>query len=215
MRKAASMIELVVAIVVMSIAVMTLPMMLEQTQRNNEFTLQQEILLAARTKLGDTLTYRWDEYSLNNDRIVVLQTNGDSELNPVAGTIRRVGHVRADKRRKFNLDNNATPPPLAPDANIDDLDDFHGDNATLIGTAADLDYRFTTFEMNTTVVYVSDDANYSDTNLSFTFNTIADTNSSSSNIKMLTLTTGRENSLFTLRTYSSNIGESEFLRRPY
>lgn len=213
MRKAASMIELVVAIVVMSIAVMTLPMMLEQTQKNNEFTLQQEILLAARTKLGDTLTYRWDENSLNNDRIVVLQTNGDNELNPILGTTRRVGHVKADKRRKFNFDNNATTPPLVPDANIDDLDDFNGDSVTLTGTAADLDYRFTSFEMNTTVVYISDDADYNSTNLTFDLNTTGIANSS--NIKMLTLITGRENSLFTLRAYSSNIGESEFLRRPY
>ena len=213
MRKAASMIELVVAIVVMSIAVMTLPMMLEQTQKNNEFTLQQEILLAARTKLGDTLTYRWDENSLSNDRIVVLQTNGDSELSPVAGTTRRVGHVRADKRRKFNLDNNATLPPLTPDANIDDLDDFNGDSVTLTGTAADLDYRFTTFTMSTTVAYVADDANYSDTNINFVFDTTPTINSS--NIKMLTLNITGATNPFTLRAYSSNIGESEFLRRDY
>ena len=49
MRKAASMIELIIAIVVMGIAVMTLPILLLKTQNNNAYTLQQEIILAART----------------------------------------------------------------------------------------------------------------------------------------------------------------------
>jgi len=214
MRHASSMIELVIAIVIMGIAVMTLPLMLEQTQKNNEFTLQQEIILAARTKLGDTLTYRWDENSLNNDRIVVLRTNGDSELNPSIGN-RRVGHVHANKRRKFAFDNNATSNVnLGPDAgDIDDIDDFKSVTTSLTGTQANLDYRYTDFNMTTNVTYVDDNATYSNTIVSYIFPTTSVNNST--NIKMVTLNITGSTSPFTLRTYSCNIGESEFLRRDY
>ena len=211
MKKAASLIELVIAIVIMGIAVMTLPMMLNQTLKNNEFTLHQEVLLAARTKLGDILTYRWDENSLINDRIVVLPvTNGDSELDP-SDEIRRIGHIYAYKRRKFDLTNNAST--TFGDANVTDIDDFHGKTSILDGIEANLDYRFTDLNMTTTVTYISDNANYNDENLSFTFET--NTSTPSTNIKMITLETTAVDTTFTLRAYSANIGESELLRRPY
>jgi len=219
MRKASSMIELVFAIVIMGIALMALPLMLEQTTKNNEFSLQQEILLAARTKLGDTLTYRWDENSLNNDRIVVLRTDGDSELNPEANTTRRIGHIHGNKRRKFAFDNNATQTAnFTLDTPFDDIDDFNTNDSNLTDSSetTNLDYRFIDFIMTTTVTYLEDNATYSNQIINnFTFN--KDNNvSHSSNIKMLTLNVTSNNGVpFTLRTFSCNIGESEFLRRNY
>ncbi len=226
MRKAASMIELVIAIVVMGIAVMTLPILLLKTQSNNAYTLQQEVILAARTKMGDTLTYRWDQNSSVSDKIFVLKTNGDNELNASVDGIRRVGHVKGDKRRKFVFDINtsslytATPPSLlGPDPlgsnNLDDIDDFSGKTSllTLPSQSTSLDYHFIDFNLTTTVVYVSDSANYNSTpNLNFTFGTTPSTTSTS--IKMLTLSIkGKNNSPFKLRSYSCNIGESEISRR--
>ncbi len=212
MKKAASLIELVIAIVIMGIAVMTLPMMLAQTQKNNEFTLQQEVLLAARTKIGDILTYRWDKNSLVDDRIVVLQvTNGDTELDPNNNN-RRVGHIFGNKRRKFSFENNAST--VFGDANITDIDDFNGVSSGLTLVKANLDYRFTDINMTTTVQYVSDNTNYSDQNISYTFPTTP-IGAGSTNIKMITLETVASGVTFTLRAYSANIGESEFLRRDY
>jgi len=220
MRKAASMLELVIAIVVMGIAVMTLPILLLKTQSNNEYTLQQEIILAARTKMGDTLTYRWDENSLIHDKIFVLKTGGDSDLNiSSSGNIRRIGHVVGSKRRKFSNDLNSSIPVanLGPDGgDLDDIDDFDGQTDTLkIGSqVTSLDYHFTDFNLSTSVVYISDNANYGNPNLNFTFDTNASTTTSS--IKMLTLKVKGPNSLpFTIRSYSCNIGESELLRKAY
>lgn len=211
MKKAASLIELVVAIVIMGIAVMTLPMMLTQTQKNNEFALQQEVLLAARTKIGDILTYKWDENSLVNDRVAVLQvTNGDSEFDPDDET-RRIGHIHAYKRRKFSFENNAST--VFADGNLSDIDDFNGESVGLTLTKANLDYRYTNLNMTTSVAYIADTANYADTNLSFTFETNSST--PSTNIKMITLQTAIIDTTFTLRAYSANIGESELLRRSY
>lgn len=220
MRRAASMLELIVAIIVMGIAVMTLPLLLSQTQSNNAYTMQQEIILAARTKLGDTLTYRWDENSLQNDTIGVLMTNGDSELNVTSDGIRRIGHVKGNKRRKFFASLNAATPPLnlGPDGGVlNDIDDFNNPTPTalvLSTQTTNLDYHFQDFNLTTTVAYVSDDANYSANNINFVFGTVA--SATSTNIKMLTLSiAGADTTPFTLRTYSCNIGESELLRKAY
>ena len=221
MRKATSMIELVIAIVVMGIAVMTLPILLLKTQSNNAYTLQQEIILAARTKMGDTLTYRWDEHSLIDGKIFILKTNGNSELNATIGSenIRRIGNIKGDKRRRFSPDFNSSTPVanLGPDSgDLDDIDDFDGKVNTLelSSQSTSLDYHFTDFNLTTTVVYVSDSANYNNQNLNFVFGTTP--SATTSNIKMLTLkVSGSNNTPFTVRSYSCNIGESELLRKAY
>lgn len=224
LRKASSMIELVIAIVVMGIAVMTLPLMLERTQANNAFAMQQEAILAARTQIGDMLTYPWDENSIQNDVVGVLNVhiNSDDELDRNI-TIRRVGHVLADKRRKFfNADINATTianlgrdgAELIPN-DIDDFDTVVPTKLTSSGEDAGVfDYRYD-LNMTTTVSYVDDSADYFAQNMAvFTF----DTNASlrTTNIKMVELTLrGNGLSQFTLRAYSTNIGGSQFLRRDW
>ena len=225
MRKAASMLELIIAIVVMGIAVMTLPILLLKTQSNNAYALQQEIILAARTKMGDTLTYRWDQNSLVNYKIFVLMTNGDSDLNVSSDGIRRVGHVRGNKRRKFSSDLNSStavanlgPDPLGSN-NLDDIDDFNGKTAVLVIPAqtTTLDYHFKDFNLTTTVVYISDTASYNNQNLTFTFDGNESTHANhTTSIKRLTLSVkGSNNTPFIIRSYSCNIGESELLRKAY
>ena len=209
MRKASSMIELVIAIIVMGIAVMTLPMMLERTQANNAFAMQQEAILAAKTQLGDIITYPWDDNSLQGNVVAVLDTDGNITYNrsPDNNSTRRVGHVKQNKRRKFfNLVTN--PGDVA---GVVSISDFNGSSQTLsptsdiAGEITDLDYRFT-IELNTTVSYVSDAA--------FVFPTTAQ--ATTSNIKMIEVkASGDEMSTFTLRAYSANIGESQLLRRSY
>jgi len=213
LRKASSMIELVIAIVIMGIAVMTLPLMLERVQANNAFAMQQEAILAAKTQLGDMITYPWDENSLKNNVVAVLDTQSASYQREV-NTTRRIGHVKQDKRRKFfNNTTNASVIGTATN-NIIDIADFDTDvaelnklNAADADFAGTLDYRFD-FNMTTSVRYINDNPVnfvFSDANISTT-----------SNIKMITVTLQGDNiSTFKLRAYSSNIGESELLRRNY
>lgn len=225
MRKASSMIELVIAIVVMGIAMMTLPLMLERTQENNAFAMQQEALLAARTQIGDMTTYPWDDNSLKDNKVAILDTNAsDIELARTSATSpRRVGHVNQDRRRKFfdsNEANNAASTALGPEGgDLDDIDDFDdGVAKTLIaGETADigLDYRFD-LNMTTNVAYISDTATYANQDLAFTLG-ITPITAGSTNIKMTELIlqgSGLDGNM-TLRAYSSNIGESELLRRIY
>lgn len=229
MRKASSMLELVVAIVVMGIVLMSLPLLISQTNSNNEFAMQQEAILAARTKLGDIMTYTWDESIANQtEAALVLETNdtgSDSELDKNSTTKRRIGHVLGDKRRKgYDAFTQSTAhTALGNDAGeitantYDDIDDFNGEHQTLFGTASSTtDYKFGDMNITTTVLYVQDNATYSNQNIAGFVLETANANRRS-NIKMVQVdvnVTGAKNN-FTLRSYSSNIGEGELLRRTW
>jgi len=216
MKKASSMIELVIAIVVMGIAVMTLPLMLERTQANNAFAMQQEAILAAKTQLGDIVTFPWDENSLNTTTNVVAVLDTDSaNYQREVNTTRRIGHVVQNKRRKFfNNETNASDIGGALTDNIIDIGDFDNSNVSLTPAAAGedagvLDYRYD-FNMTTRVRYINDTPN-----TPFAFAT--DGNKTlTSNIKMIEVELqGDGLTTFQLRAYSANIGESQLLRRDY
>lgn len=226
MRYAASMIELVIAIVVMGIAMMSLPLMLTQTKSNNEFAMQQEAILATRTKLGDILTYAWDEQNANQTEVsFVLDTNdtgSDTELDKNS-TSRRIGHVVADKRRKGAdiFFQSTVHTALGADtgetlATFNDIDDFHGTTQQLFDTGntatTGFDYKFTDINLSTVVLYIADNANYNGQTIT---NFILGTTNANrrSNIKMVQVTVSGAQNNFVLRSYSSNIGESELLRR--
>lgn len=224
MRSAMSMLELVFAIVIMGIAVMSLPLILTQVQTNNAFAMQQEAILAAKTKLGDILTYEWDEssYAPTASYSFVLDTaHGDNALKAIAGTPRRVGHINTDYRRKFfPRETNATNIG-ADGGDLDDIDDFSGLppialTVTAGENARNLDYVFINLNLSATVNYVADTATYSNTPLNdFTFNP-DNAPASPTNIKAISVTVTGADQNITLRAFSCNIGESPFLpSRPY
>jgi len=217
LRKGASILELVIAIVVMGIAMMTLPLMLTTTQNNNIFAMRQEAIYVARTQLGDMLTYYWDEHSIDSNlNIGVLDTNSTNSNFERNSTMRRIGHVKGNKRRKYFASQiyATTPINLGKDINEttpNDIDDFNSPiPVTIQHIANTLDYRYD-LSMTTTVSYVND--NFTDGTL-FTFD-INDSNRST-NIKMtkLTITNGADFNM-TLRAYSCNIGANQLLRRNF
>ncbi len=222
MRSATSMIELVFAIVIMGIAVMSLPLILTQVQNNNAFAMQQESILAAKAKIGDILTYEWDEnsYDSNASHSFVLDTtNGDGELNATVGTPRRVGHVDTDYRRKFFPVATNASAIGADGGDLDDVDDFNGISNPLTVTAGEgagaLDYIFD-LNLTTTVNYSDDNATYSNSPLNGFALNFANAPATPTNIKVISVTvTGGEQNI-TLRAFTCNIGESTLLpSRPY
>ena len=230
LRKASSMLELVIAIVVMGIAMMTLPMMLTRVQSNNEFAMQQEAVLMARTELGDILTYPWDGNSTDSSlNVGVLDTtSGDSDFNRSTDSIRRKGHVKADKRRKFF----ATPTYATLKSNFGttgtpgDIDDF--DTSTDINlttthdaneTNATLGYKVSDSNMSVSVKYLSDITTYDTTNgiVTFDINTSATPPTGTTNLKLIevSLTNSLLDGSITLRAFSANIGANQLLRRTF
>lgn len=214
-------IELVVAIVVMSIAIMSVPLLLSQTSKTDEFSISQEAILAGATKIGNILTYPWDDklVGLLSVKYILDVSNGDDELNrSVADTNRRKGNFKANYRRKFN--SNLTFASLtlgrAGDTNTtvyNDLDDFNGTVQTI--TSGGVGDYIKDFNLTTTIKYISDSANYSLTTLNFGELNIS-SSTPSTNLKMIEVKVTDPNSneeITTLRAFSANIGSYELIYR--
>ncbi len=224
MRSAMSLIELVFTIVIMGIAVMSLPLILTQVQRNDTFAMQQEAILAAKAKIGNILTYEWDQnsYDLTASRSFVLATvSPDTELDCNATTLRRLGHVNADSRRKCSTTGASASATIGADAgdggNLTDIDDFNGTSNPLTVTAGEnagtLDYIFN-LKLSTSITYAADSATYNVSPVAFTFN--PDNNATVTNIKTISVTVSGGDQNITLRAFTCNIGESLLLpSRPY
>ncbi len=233
MRKGISLIELVLAIVVIAISVMSVPMMLQQGAKSDNFSMMQEAILAARTKMGGILSYQWDDNARDGNntegRLRALDvTNGDGALDRNntydTNNERRIGHVIRDLRRKMMPA--VTYPKAGSDANITDINDFDNvhTNITWQGssTATDsYDYLDKNLTLSTRVYYVSDALqagyDYNQTTLLFVFDpSTKDTISSpnSTNIKMIELNvTSKNYQNFLFRAFSCNLGEVDLLEK--
>jgi hypothetical protein len=232
MRKGISLIELVLAIVVVAISVMSVPMMLQQGAKNDNFSMMQEAILAARTKMGNILSYQWDDNARDGNnsegRLRVLDVyNGNSALdrNNTYYDERRIGHVFGDLRRKMM----ATPtyPSSNVDTNISDINDFDGLSATLAWSAAstatdNFDYLDRDLNLTTHVYYISDTpvggTDYNSTTISFALDPSTKSsitnNANSTSIKMVELeVTSTNYQTFVFRTFSCNLGEVDLLEK--
>ncbi len=228
-RSGFSLIELILAIVIIAISVMTIPLMLSQSVKSSSFALTGESILAARTKMGNILSYEWDTNSSDSngsDTVIrVLDVrNGDSDLNRSASydddINRRIGHIIADKRRRMfegNLTNRSFPSAdvsLSPKVSINN---FHNERVTLLSGGA-LDY-VRDFNMTVNIAYLEDNATYSNTTINdFVFDmtnnlSITDINRST-NIKMIEIfVQSKDGEDFRFRAFSCNIGQSTLLER--
>jgi type II secretory pathway pseudopilin PulG len=90
-RGAFTMIELIFAIVVIAISVLSLPRMIQATNKGIEANLVQEAIFAGSAQLNEAMTYVWDERSLDDLNISDLSrvVNTNSYGCPRAGIINR------------------------------------------------------------------------------------------------------------------------------
>ncbi len=219
-----SMIELVFAIVIMGIAVMSLPLILTQVQNSNSFALRQEVILSLKTKLSYILTYQWDQNTYDEtadiERVLNVPASADTATDFNTSTIRRNGHVFADGRRRLWDDLRAptTKVNFTTDTANDDIDDFNGESETKTITALD-DFIFNV-TLNTSVSYIKDrldTGTYASSNaITFIFNPDNNT-TNSTNIKMIKVTAtanGIERPI-SMYAFSSNIGQSKVTKKTW
>jgi len=236
-RAAFSLIELVLAIVIIAISLMTIPLMLSQSSKSDSVSIMQESILAARTKMGNILSYQWDacatiEEGIGTEtRIKVLDViAGDNELNrSIAFSLdnRRIGHVFSTKRRRLHAEALNTPfGPINPstvgnEVTKTNINGFHTETINMFATQnpSGLDYT-RDFNITTTVAYISDNAIYANQIINFDFNVssgadITDVNLST-NIKMIEINVqGVGMDPFILRAFSSNIGQADLLNQTF
>lgn len=224
MRKAASMLEMVIAIVVMGIAVSALPLILTQSQNSHALALQQEAILATKAKLGYILAYEWDanSYDANASISRVLDTTASTAAHDAfdvnSTSTRRVGHINADKRRRlFDVGHAQKNAINLIDNGYTDIDDFNAKDENITITPNNEDYIFT-INLHSNVTYIDDGigsgTNYDSNVTAFTFDKDTYT-TNPTNIKMVTVTTTGNNMNIVMRAFASNIGESGILRKAW
>jgi len=225
-KSAFSMIELVFAIVLISISMLSLPMLMTTNSSNQEDSLLQEGILLTSTKISQVLSFPWDPNSSPNPAIMsmsqVLDTAGDAELNRNGVTDFRFGHFPEELRRRMTptAPNNRAASAIGAGANSISSQDGNVEDVNATAGSEQWAYK-KPWRLATTVAYVSDIATYSDNVVNYDFpDPIAAPAPGTTNIKAVRvfatdLTPGSTSEGVALFSYSANIGEQEFYKRRY
>ncbi len=199
-KSAFSMIELIFAIVIIGISVISLPMMSQATSKGVEGNLVQEAIFAASTELNQVLSYQWDENAMDGSNLLskVVWTS-TTDCNST--TKLRTGHVNQPLHRKC-IDNEILRPTIAIDG-LNDIDDA-AHAAQIIFTDSTTTQEGYKQTYNSTVTIENNAI----------FGTSIAVNP---NIKKVTVTIKDNDAkvITLLKTYSANIGEIDYYKRSY
>ena len=204
-RYAFTMIELIFAIVIIAISVISLPVMSQTISKGIDSNLVQEAIFATATKLNEAVTYSWDQNSidpLQPDSLAQTINTGPGVGDCIVNG-QRPGYIPQEKHRKC-LSNLLTRPSavLGPDGGVlNDLDDLAEADVPLFSNAAAADaYKDNDYKSTITITYAN-------------FGTIT---AASQNIKLVSATISDSDGPVTkLNTYSANIGEIDYFRRTF
>ncbi len=234
LRPAVAMIELIFAIVILAIVMMSAPQLISTSTQSGYVAVQQEAINEASSQVNMILGYSWDEN--NTDEIylpsILRVTHGDSGLNESGTSGRRAGTPAQSYRSFYRADGQVfNASAIGPDGgDRDDMDDFNGANNLVSIESSNSDYIETdTINIATTVSYGSDapagtTGPYNnlggDTQISYSpdFSSAA---TPTTNIKFITVNLTSTSSLseldknITFNAFSANIGGYELDERIY
>jgi len=173
LRPAIAMIELIFAIVIIGITLLSAPLILTQSIQSSHVAMQQEAISAAASQISLILTRAWDEQDSNGTFGIlrVSTIGGDSEL--AQGSRNSDGDLNMSRSYQPGLPKATAIVALGFDPvehNVpDDVDDFNGlvQNLTLYttGETAELknnegEYIDKQFQMTNSVTYANDNTKY-------------------------------------------------------
>jgi len=213
-KKAIAMIELIFALVIMGIVLLSAPMLIQQSVRSGNVALQQEAIAAAASQTSIALSMHWDEANSNIPvgESPILRSNRspfdfnetdvprglvgvDGRNSQTTGTL-----LDATTLADFGKDEtNSSDTNESDYTDFDDVDDYHGSQLGLmifstseITTSGIGDYVDVNINMASTINYAEDRTDTGDTTLTgTTINLNNKINSTSiggvSNIKFITV----------------------------
>lgn len=188
LRRAVAMLELIFAIVILGIVMMSAPMLIATATESTYVGLQQEAVASASSEIGMILTHHWDEGNTDPTRSasILVSSDGDNDLDEaIVGTIptgKRAGTPSSSSRRFRTLGGTINTTPSAnlgtDGGDRDDIDDFitaaatalkdEESTSTLTGDVVD---KGITIEVN--VNYLNDTpggSSYKGTDTTLTYN---------------------------------------------
>ncbi|MEA1879309.1 MAG: type II secretion system protein [Campylobacterota bacterium] len=193
LRPAVAMIELIFALVIMGIVLMSAPMLVSTAMKSGYTSTQQELIAATSTHMSMVLSRKWDENNtlgLQKSRVLRTTTGAGLGLGSLPGTSFRAGTPTIGPHRTFidHVSTNSNASAIVPDGALDnlnpfdDIDDYHRNTVNLIaggGAAtgtnnAKNDYIDTNIPITTTVQYIdatpSIEGNYSTASAGLNYN---------------------------------------------
>lgn len=205
-KSAFTLIELIFAIVVIAITVVSLPMMNQAISKGIDSNLLQEAIFAAATELNEVTTTEWDKASidLNASSTIsqVINLDNTCENNQSKARYRlKPGHILEPLHRKCLNDLTLGAVHTHTNPDIDAVEDkVHGyQNIFFQLTPGQAGYK----------------QNFQ-SNLNVTYNPIFD-GAARPNMKKITITVQDEkhNTVVSLFTYVANIGGIDYYKRSY
>ena len=239
MKKGIALLELIFSIVIMAIALISVPNLMYTTTKASRHVVTQESISNASSYVNMIMSAFWDENCTdpryNNP---ILYTSFDEEQNLKEyikdGILmgRRVGSAGSTSRR-YQYDDNGERLTASKQLKMeqndndipDDIDDYNNREERLILRSSnpsieDGDYKDTRINLSTTVEYINDKADNSYNERIVEFNNPFDRNKiiidKTTNIKLITLTLESENDpdkQIVLKSFSCNIGSGILTER--
>lgn len=209
-KSAFTLIELVFAIVIIAISVVSLPMMNQAIAKGTDANLVQEAIFAASTKLNDTLSSHWDENSVEPNEIDGLARvidDGTCESNLSLATAReKPGHINQPLHRRC-LDDNTTTPDDGADTTtlVDDINDIAAATTDINLTTDSITSAEGYKKLYTVSITVSQPAIFGES---------VNGNPNIKQIKVDIKDTSA-NIVTSLKAYSANIGEIDYYKRTF
>jgi hypothetical protein len=232
LRPATAMIELIFAIVIMGIVLMSAPQLISNATKSGYVTIQQESINEASSQVNMLLGYNWDENIADetfSPSVLHVSSVGNSDLDENGTSGLRKGTPFLSKRSFIRYDNSESDASTtlgSEGSDRDDIDDFIGDTNLTLVLNSTADYIETdTININTAVIYISDTPvggsyapNGSNT-ITFDFNSTSA--GDTTNIKRITVTLTNPtsptelNKNIVLNAFSCNIGSTEFEEKSF
>ena len=231
-RPAIAMIELIFAIVIMGIVLMSAPLLISTAAKSGFVATQQEAIHEAASHLNMIMGYHWDENDADEryiDPILEVSSTGNSYLEEEGNSTRRSGTPEVSHRTFVRSDGQRlSASSLGSDSgDRDDIDDFSGTTNLVEIEAATGDYiEKSTININAVVAYINDapgGGNYADPggDNKITFAPNFTDNTSSTNIKRVSVTLTSSSGVseldktITLHAFSCNIGAYQLEERGF
>ena len=203
MKNAFTMIELIFAIVVIAVVMLTIPMMIQVNNKALEGNVAQEAIFLVSTVLSETTALIWDDNSIDGNATTItasgiLDTAGNAVYARVPGTSLRQGGMQKNRTRKF-FDTVTTPVQTETESLSGVI------SAT---STSDLVGYKNVYRINATRGYIADAP------AGFNFTTATLAAGTTSNIKMTTVEInatidGTDTTISRLRAYTCNVGEAD------
>jgi len=215
-RKAIAMVELIFAIVILGIALLSVPNLIYRATESGYTALQQEAIAAASADISLILTKRWDEAN-TDPRLPEIILTTDSVIN--RNNLSSRTFFSATGGTRLASASSTFQAPDAGDIVQDDIDDIP---ATTTGHVEDgIQDLIDTISISTAVRYMSDSVNWTTATTTYDNPFIAAAPGGTTNVKgiVMTLTSGGATpelqKTIRLQAFSCNIGSYELERKEF